>query len=264
MPCMRQRLAQFRRQRVDRAAFDAAAGNNGLAPRGVRAKAQRNALERLAFKTVAENFGPGDGEAAIGRPKPGDVDAFRSERLDPRPVRPQPRPACAAKREHGGADVDGALPVGCLKQQATAIVPSNPAMAQRELHAHRIQPPQPRPQQRRRLECLRKHPAAGADKGFLPQRLAPVTQRLRRKRLDRSFQVRRRLAIAREELRKRFAVGEIEPAPSGHQEFSTRRRHGVVDGDVSTASRQHSAAISPAGPAPTIATLLGDGDMARV
>src|SRR5216684_4147068 len=44
-----------------------------------------------------------------------------------------------------------------------------------------LAPPQPRAQQWRGLERLRKHPARGADKGRLAQRLAPGAQALRRK-----------------------------------------------------------------------------------
>ena len=81
--------------------------------------------------------------------------------------------------------IDDARSVRRFKQQAALLVPAGPAVAQRELHAHRIEPPQPCAQQRRGLERFGKHPAAGADEGRLPQRLAPCAQRVRRKRLDR-------------------------------------------------------------------------------
>ncbi len=59
----------------------------------------------------------------------------------------EPRPACAAERQHGRAGIDGALPVRRLKQQTAFVIPAGPAVAQLELHAHGVEPPQPRAQQ---------------------------------------------------------------------------------------------------------------------
>ena len=175
LPRTRDRLAQLGRQRIDRAALDARPRDDGFAAHGVRAERQRDALERLALEAVAKNVGPGDGEAAIGRPQRRYRDALGRERFHPRPVGAEPRPACAAERQHGRAGVDGALSVGRLKQQMAVLIPAGPAMAQRELHA--------RCESSRRsharssgeaLNAFGKHPAAGADEGRLPQRLAPL------------------------------------------------------------------------------------------
>ena len=54
-----------------------------------------------------------------------------------------------------------------------------------------------------------------------------------------AFEMRHRLAVAREELRQRLAMREVEPASPGHQEFAAGRRHRVVDGDVRAALREH-------------------------
>ena len=62
---------------------------------------------------------------------------------------------------------------------------------------------------------------------------------IRWKGRDRGRQPRPRLSVAGEERRQRFAVGEIESAASGHQEFTPRRRHGVEDGDLGAALNQH-------------------------
>ncbi len=46
-------------------------------------------------------------------------------------------------------------------------------------------------------------------------------------------------AVARKELRQRLAMGQVEPAASGHQELAASGRHCVVDGDGSAALREH-------------------------
>jgi hypothetical protein len=107
------------------------------------------------------------------------------------------------------------------------------------MNALGIEPPQPGTQQRRGLEAFRKHAAAGADESFLPQRVAPVAQGAWRECFDSRLQMRHRLAVAREKRRQRLAMGEVQPATSGHQEFSARRRHRVEDGDTPAALRQH-------------------------
>ena len=155
------------------------------------------------------------------------------------PSEPKPRPASAAKREHRRTRSDYPFAIRCLKPQSPLLVPASPAMPKRELYALRIQPPQPGAQQGRSLEALRKHPPAGADEGRLAQRVAPFAQPIRRKVGDHGFQPRRRFAIACKERGQRLAVGQIEPAAPGHQEFAAGRRHRVVDGDANAALRQH-------------------------
>src|SRR6202171_530021 len=96
-------------------------------------------------------------------------------------------------------------------------------MAQLKWHAHRIEPTEPRAQQRRCLEGFRKNAPAGADEGRLPQRLAPGTQGIRRECRDRSFKLRHRCAIAPEKFGQRLAVGQVEPATPRHQKLAARR-----------------------------------------
>ena len=88
----------------------------------------------------------------------------------------------------------------------------------RNRDAERLEPAQPRAQQRRGLERLRKHAAAGADEGLLPKLLAPVAQALGRKRIDCRGEMRRGFAVAREEMPAgvRCASGSARRArPSG-------------------------------------------------
>ena len=96
LPRCSDRLAQLGRQRIDRAALDAGAGDDGFAADGVRTERQRDALERLALEAVAEDIGPGDGEAAIGRPQRRYLHAFRGEQF--RPTRRRSRAAASLRR----------------------------------------------------------------------------------------------------------------------------------------------------------------------
>src|SRR5204863_9143355 len=104
------------------------------------------------------------------------------------------------------------------KLQSTLRVPSGPAMAERELDARSIEPPQPGAQQRRGLERFRKHAPTRTDKRRLSQSLAPRAQRIGRKRLDGRCKPRRRLAISGQERGQRLAVRELESAAAGPQE----------------------------------------------
>ena len=188
------------RQRIDRAALDAGARDHGFAAHRVPTERQRDALQRLAFEAIAEDVGPRDGEAAIGRHERRDRHALRGKRSPPtrRPIR-----AAASSRRRAPARSRRASTarVSIRRLKRKTPVASQPVQRCRNANCtpDRIEPPQPRPQQRRRLEGLRKHPAAGADEGRLPQRVAPGAQRVGRKCLDRGCEMRRRLAVARRE-----------------------------------------------------------------
>src|SRR5262249_36520061 len=82
-------------------------------------------------------------------------------------------------------------------------------------------------------------------------------QRVWRKRVDCGLQLQCRLAVACEELRQWLAMREVEPTTAGHQEFASRRGHGVVDGDGSAARRQHLRRHQPGG------TGADDGDVGQ-
>ena len=56
------------------------------------------------------------------------------------PSDPKSWPARAAKRQHSRAGFDDAFAIRRLEPQRAAIVPTDPTMAERELHALRIQP----------------------------------------------------------------------------------------------------------------------------
>ena len=95
-----------RRNRIDGAAFDAVAGDDRFAAHGAAAERECDALERLTFEAVAEHIRPFCNEAAVCRLQRRNGHAGARQHIDPRPVRSQPRPACAAEREHGGVGLD--------------------------------------------------------------------------------------------------------------------------------------------------------------
>ena len=85
---------------------------------------------------------------------------------------------------------------------------------------------------------------------------APRPQRLGRECLDRRPQPLRRLAVSRHETRKRLGVREIESAAPREQEFSRRRRRASWTTTRWPPVAIISAAIRPAGPAPTTIALV--------
>ena len=189
---------------------------------------KHNAFQRLAFEPLAEDVRPGNEEPAIGGLQRRNGDALVRQQRRPCPIRAEPRPARAAQRQQRGVRPDRPLALGCCKTQGAVRVPSGPIVTQGEAHAPRIQPTQPSPQQRRGLERLRKHPPARADKSRLPKSFAPRPQSLRRKRLDRRAQARLRGTIARQKYIQRLAMGEIEAATPGHQEFARDGWHAII------------------------------------
>ncbi|CEG08319.1 hypothetical protein BN961_01733 [Afipia felis] len=231
-------LSQCRRQRIDAAAFDAVLRDDDLAARCARLIAERHVLERLAFEPLPKRLAPCDAETGIRRFQFADRDPLRRQDVAPVAIRSQPRPACAAECEDRRARLHALLALRRLETQRTILVPAKPSMTKREPHAKTFQPRQPCAQQRRGLEGFGKDPPARADEGVLPEPMRPVAQRLRRKRLDRRAQKRRRVVIARKENIERLAVGEVEPAPPGHQKFTRDRRHPVVHDDR-RACRRH-------------------------
>jgi hypothetical protein len=73
---------------------------------------KRGSLERLAFETIAKNIGPGDRKSAIGWPQRRYRHTLSGERFHPSAIGPEPRPACAAEREHGRVGTNGAGSIG--------------------------------------------------------------------------------------------------------------------------------------------------------
>ena len=217
-----------------------AARDHGLAAHGVRAERQRNALERLAFKAIAEDIGPGDGEAAIGGPQRRDRHAFRARAFHPCAVGAEPRPAGAAEREHGRVRFDAASPRPAFRTQDVRRS-SQPVQRWRSANCTPIASSR-RSHARSKGEALN---ACGKTRPLEPTKVGCPSASLhsrnasRRKRRDRGFEMRHRAAVARQELRQRLAVRQVEPAAPGHQELAAGRRHRVIDRDAGAALGQH-------------------------
>ena len=99
----------------------------------------------------------------------------RRRRSSPPRRRPNPAAASSPRRRPGPRrpGVRARRPSGVSKAQS-AIVPAGPAPAGPQRHPQPVQPPQPGPQQRRRLHRHRKHPAGRAGEDLLPQLPRPV------------------------------------------------------------------------------------------
>ena len=95
-----------------------------FAAHGRFAERQRDALQRLAFEAAAERLRPIDEEAAVGRRQRRDGDAPLGEQRHPIAGRAEPRPACAAERQHGRVGGDGLLLAGRGRTAAARHRPS--------------------------------------------------------------------------------------------------------------------------------------------
>ena len=233
------RFTERRCERIDAAALEPVPRDQRLAAHRLRAKRQPDSLQRLALEALAEHIGPVRDEAAVRRPQRRDGDAGVRQRVDPAAIGAEPRPARTAERQHHGIGVNADTPLRRIKYRIALFVPADPMMTQLECDTGVAEPPQPRAQQRRGLERLGKHAAARSDEGVLAEPLAPGAHGGRRKRFDRGAQMRHRRAVAQQKRTEIFAVGEIEAAAPGQQEFSADRRHAVIDGDAHAALRQH-------------------------
>ena len=112
---------------------------------------------------------------------------------------------------------------------------------------------QPGAQQRRRLHVLREHAAGGADEGLDAQAAGPGAHGVGPEGVEQGRQRALALRVTRAEAGQRLGVREVQAADAGQQELAAHRRHRVEHVHL-RAARSVSAAISPAGPAPTTAT----------
>jgi hypothetical protein len=147
--------AQRRRQRVDAAALEPAAGDDRLAPDRAAIKGQLDALERLAFEAGRENIRPAGHERAIGGQERRHLDPGFGHRVDPAAIGAESRPAGAAQRQHGRIRTNRHPPWRTDEDQGALILPSDPEVARLEFDARSVEPPEPGAQQRRGLEGAR-------------------------------------------------------------------------------------------------------------
>nr|GEU28576.1 hypothetical protein [Tanacetum cinerariifolium] len=239
-------VAQRSRQRVDQAAFHPAGRDHELAlfaqrlpvRAGGRDGDRRQGLARVA---AAEMRAPIDVEAAVGRNQGSDVHAALRQQRNPGAVRPQPRPAAAAQGQHHGIRPHQHVAVRAGERQRAVAAPAGPPVAHVEAHAVLAQAVQPGAQQRRGLHIGRKHPAGRAHERFHPQAVHPGAHVVGTERVEHGTQRTPSAAgraVARDEVRIRFGMGDVHAAAPGQQEFAAHRRHGVVDVDAGAAPRQ--------------------------
>ncbi|MCY1225242.1 hypothetical protein D9M72_374320 [compost metagenome] len=245
-------VADRRRQRIDQAAFNAGGADDELALAVVGVaiaigQRDRHRLDRRAGKAAGKRFAPCRIEAAIGRAQRRDLDATASQPRHPRAIRSQPRPACAAEREHHGTRRHRhvAMRRGEAQLVRRALVPTQPAMPHMELHAGLAQPVQPCAQHRRGLHVGRENAARAADEGVDAKPVDPLAQRLRAEVRKHRRDLRGTGAIAAEEGRFRLRMREVHAALASHQELAPDRRHRVIDRHADTLRRQHFGSHQP-------------------
>ncbi len=155
-------IAQTRRQRIDRAAFQTVARNDDFAPYRLAAERQGDALQRHPLETAAKELATIRPEIrnwpVAGRDT---TTPLRAQNLHPAAVRTEPWPACAAERQHRRIRSRQA---SRRPRVSNTSAPSSSHPVQRCRGAivtpECVQPPQPGAQQGRGLHGFRKHPSA--------------------------------------------------------------------------------------------------------
>ncbi|CAI8314643.1 MAG: Uncharacterised protein [Rhodospirillaceae bacterium] len=222
-PLLRECIADCGAEGIDRPALDPASGDNRLTPRAVLAKMEADILDRLALGLLQQMRCPVDLEPTVAGRKGRQGHTALGQRRLPRASRAQPRPGGTAQSQHGRrGPLADLLSAPGLEKQRAAVVPAGPAVAVVERHPQLLEPRQPRAQQGRSLEAVRKHATAAANEGALPQPRAPVAQVIGREVLDDGCQLGRPLGIARDEGFPRFGMGDVEPAQPSHEQLSPR------------------------------------------
>ena len=223
-------------------------------------EADGDRLERLAREARGEVLAPATAhvEAAIGRRQRRHCHAALLQQRHPRAVGAQARPARATQRQHDrlGA-APRAHPAALRSARRPRCVQPMKRCRMWNCTPARAQPVQPGAQQRRGLHLGREDAAGSADEGRDAQSLRPVAQRLRIELPEQGLDLRPALAVTRREGVERLRVREVQAALARQQELAARRRHGVEDMHLQRRPADStSAAISPAGPAPTTATVM--------
>ena len=217
---------------VDRAAFESVAGDHQLADGGHFPGADVEVFQRLALG-LRENFGrPFVFPAAVrgGERVVGDAESF--ENRGPAAVGAGLRPRAAAEGEDDGIGSGG---LAVFKSESAGWIEGDKPVVHLETHAPSAQPLDPAAEQRRGFEGSRVNPPAGRLESFHAESGRPASEGCGIEAGDQVFPDFRRLAragIAGDEAVERLAVGEIEPAFSGNEEFPANRGLAVVKGDL--------------------------------
>ncbi len=124
-----------------------------------------------------------------------------------------------------------------------------------EMHAALAQAMQPGAQQRGGFHVGGKDATGGADEGGYAETVYPRAQSFWCKIAQQRFDVFAACAVARDEIRERFGMGDVHAAFARHQELAPHAGHRVIHLDAHAACANTSAAINPAGPPPMMATV---------
>ena len=137
--------AELGAEAVKPAAFEAVAGNQELAARLRRARANGDILERLTFRDREQLGRPGAFPAAIGRLQWRNGDSERLQRRDPAGVRTGLRPRAAAEREDDGVCFDRTQFSGVIESEGDGWprIEPEPSMPHGDFDAEVAQPVDP-------------------------------------------------------------------------------------------------------------------------
>ena len=253
------RLAQQRRQRIDRAAFQSAARDHGFAAHALAAKRQRDRASAAGLRSGRGRWS----DHATTKPQFAGLQRrdrrcpSRARISDPAAIGAEPRPACAAERQHrrirrrhatapsgvsNSSAPSSSQPVQrCRSANCTPIASSRRSQARSSGDAF-IAFGNTRPLEPTKVgwpsSALQSRSASGGNAS-----IAASQMRLRR-------------AIARQESVSASLCVRLSPPRPAIRNLRPSRRHPLIDGDRDAcAAPATSAAISPAGPPPTIAAV---------
>ena len=111
------RFAQWARERIDEAAFNAILTDDAFAQSLVGlstmiGEMKANGFERCAGELVLQMFGPGNSEAAIGALQGCDLNALLAQDGNPGAIAAEFGPAGTAQGEDGGIGFEGDVTIG--------------------------------------------------------------------------------------------------------------------------------------------------------
>ncbi|MNV36218.1 hypothetical protein D3C71_1276870 [compost metagenome] len=147
-------------------------------------------------------------------------------------VRPQLGPASSAQGQYHGIRRQRKQAFRRLEAQRPRVHrapwrPAQPPVPHVKPDTAGAQSCQPGAQQGRGFHFLRKDTPRRPHERVDAQLVRPIPQRRRIHRLQPRGKLRGPLAIARQERRRGFAMCQVQPAPTRHQEFASDRGHGV-------------------------------------
>ena len=128
---------------------------------------------------------------------------------------------------------------GTVHQQLAIGLPTQPAVAGVDNYTGLAQALEPCAQQRRGFHIGGEHPAGTADKGFDPQLMNPLAQRIGIEGAQQRCHLRCAFGVARQESRVGFGMGDIHAADPGQQKLAAHRRHAIVEIDLHPSLTQH-------------------------